>query len=338
MKDSRLKKQGVVFLLACLMLTGCAPQLKVRTIEPAEVQRIASLKRVAVLAFKQERNIGLSGKIETQLSHKQWQGKPYFTVINRRDIQSILKEQRFQYSGILNETHAVEVGELLGAQALIVGEITSATQSDSQVTEMRRKCADKKCKKSTKYSVSCTQRRIHLGGNIRVIDVSQGDIVYSDSLSQAYDWKHCTDDQQVLPSKDQGLDLLAAEMADKFVYKLAPRYKTSYLTLLDSPDIPYADNETLLLENSIEFIEASRLDKAEGLLLQLVQSTGSKSYVALYNLGVVKEAQAEYQQARRYYQMADQLQIQPVEEINLAVVRIEQVIEKHEQALQQIQR
>lgn len=335
--NSILKLGFPMIAIGLLTLSGCSQQVKVRSIEPAEIDRAASLKRIAVLDFKRDAP-GLSGKIETKISQKIIEGKPYFTVINRKNINRVIEEQKLQYSGLLNESNSVELGELLGAQALITGEITSASQSDNRYYEQRYRCADKNCKQLQEYTVGCKSRKINLAANIRVADVTRGDIVYSDSLSKNNTWHHCSDDSNSLPSKSQGLDVLANSLANQFVYKMTPNYRNSEVTLLEDPDIHYNSKQSYLLENSLKFIEANRLDKAESLLSKLFQSTQSKSYVAAYNLGVVKEVQGDYQEAKTYYQIADELQTKPINEINDAVNRIDSVIRKRQQALQQIER
>ena len=67
------------------------------------------------------------------------------------------------------------------------------------------------------------------------------------------------------------------------------------------PDIKYNNKEEKLLELSLEYIKQNRLDKAEQFLVDLIDSTNQKSYVAFYNLGVIKEANGEYVYAQKYY-------------------------------------
>jgi len=330
-----LPKLALIFIIPItLIFTGCSKQIRIKSIEPAQIDRAAGLKRVAVLDFKHD-SPGLSGKIETLLSQKRLDSKPYFTVINRKDIHQIMREQKRQYSGLLNENKSVELGELLGAQALITGEITSATKHDSHYYEERVECADKKCKTLQKYSVRCVKRRVNLSANIRMADVAKGDIVYSDSLSDTQTWAHCADDSRTIPSLSNGLDVLANNIAKRFVYKLTPNYKYTAVTLLEDPDTNYNSQQTKWLENGLAFVEANRMDKAQTIFEHLYQQQ-PKSYVAAYNLGIVKEAQGLYQQAQTYFKIADKLQTSPVDEINHAVNRINKEIRQRERANKQI--
>ncbi|MCK4973904.1 MAG: hypothetical protein KAR81_01505, partial [Sulfurimonas sp.] len=89
---------------------------------------------------------------------------------------------------------------------------------------------------------------------------------------------------------------------------------------------------------SIEYIKQSRYLKAERFLIDLIDSTNQKSYVPFYNLGVIKEAQADYKEAQKYYKLADDLVIEPVEEVSRAFIRIQRLIDKDSKTQEQLQR
>jgi TolB-like protein len=46
-----------------------------------------------------------------------------YDMITRTEIAAIMKEQNFQYSGLVDDNTAAQFGKLLGAQAIIVGDI-----------------------------------------------------------------------------------------------------------------------------------------------------------------------------------------------------------------------
>lgn len=330
------KKTSVsLMVLILLSLTGCSKNVKIQVLEPAQIDRAAQTKQIAVSDFRDD-TVGLSGKIEALLAKQTLDGQKYFTTVSRDDIDRVLTEQKLQYSGVVNESKLVEAGEILGAQAFISGEVISASAKDNRHYEKRTKCMDDKCKKIRSYQVFCITRSINLSVNIKMTDVSKADIIYADAYAKSRHWKHCQDDRTMLPSKSEGLGKLATLIANEFVYQLTPHYSTLTVSLLDDPDLDYTSKQEKTLEVAIDYIEAGRLDKAERLLGTLLTSTHNRSYVAAYNLGVVKEAQGELEDAKRLYLMADELLQEPVDEINQAVVRIDQVILKREKALSQI--
>ncbi|CAI6149175.1 MAG: hypothetical protein SPLUMA2_SPLUMAMAG2_00922 [uncultured Sulfurimonas sp.] len=324
-------------LVILLLLNGCAQKVAIKALEPAEVDRVANTKKITVTNFSHD-SVGLSRKIEANLSKFRIDDKKYFTLVSRNDFDKILKEQRVQNSGLVDPKTVVEVGQLIGAEAIINGNVGRVTSSDSYFYETRSRCADKECKKYIKYKVRCKKRIIGLSSELRIVDVAQGDVIFADTFSDTAVYKKCSDDERVLPSREIAAQRLARSMASRFTYKLTPHYRHFEVALLDDPDLDYTDKQEELLEVSLEYVEQRRYDKAEKLLIRLVDATGSQSYVPFYNLGVISEARGKYGDAKEYYEYADDLMVAPVEEINEAIVRIDRLIVKRERTREQINR
>ncbi len=324
-------------LVILLLLNGCAQKVAIKALEPAEVDRVANTKKITVTNFSHD-SVGLSRKIEANLSKFRIDDKKYFTLVSRNDFDKILKEQGVQNSGLVDPKTVVEVGQLIGAEAIINGNVGRVTSSDSYFYETRSRCADKECKKYIKYKVRCKKRIIGLSSELRIVDVVQGDVIFADTFSDTAVYKKCSDDERVLPSREIAAQRLARSMASRFTYKLTPHYRHFEVALLDDPDLDYTDKQEELLEVSLEYVEQRRYDKAEKLLIRLVDATGSQSYVPFYNLGVISEARGKYGDAKEYYEYADNLMVAPVLEINEAIVRIDRLIVKHERTREQINR
>lgn len=328
----------VVFsFLSILFLGGCAQKVTIRALEPAEIDRVAYTKRIAITNFKNDK-VGLSRKIEAKLAKFQIDGKKYFRVISRNDLEKVIEEQKFQNSGLVDDKTAVKLGEIVGAQALISGRVSSPTKQDSYFYETRVRCADLKCKEIVTYKVRCMKRMFSLSADLKIVDVANTDIIYADTLTKGSLYKHCSDDSRALPSTEMAAQDLANKIANSFTYKLTPHYRRFEVELLDEPDLDYTDKQEKLLKVSLEYIEQGRYDKAEDLLGRLIDSTDSKSYVPFYNLGVIKEAEGKYEEAQEYYNEADHLMVEPVEEINRAVLRIRKLIEKKQRTMEQLKR
>ncbi len=327
----------LLFTAAVLTFAGCSQKVSIRALEPAEIDRAALTKKISVAPFEED-YFGLSNKIETKLVKQKIDNKDYFTVISRKDFDKIIAEQKIQNSGLVDLSTAVDVGNLIGAEAIISGRVGQATSKDTRFLEERSKCVDKKCKESVKYNVLCTKRVVGLSAEIRMVDISKGDVIYADTLNKMSEFKHCQDSAKEIPAIEAALEVLANSIAEDFTYKLAPHYSHFEVVLLDSPDIEYSDNEERLLEASLEYIKHNRLDKAEMFLIELIDSTKEKSYVPFYNLGIIKEAQGLYTEAQKYYKVVDDMAIEPVIEVSTAYVRIGEMIEKSNKAKEQILR
>lgn len=332
---SKIIKKIALFLLITVVISGCSQTVSIRVLEPSQIERAASTKKISVAEFKND-SVGLSNNIEAQLANKKIDNKNYFTMISRKDFKKIIDEQKIQNSGLVNVSDAVEVGNLIGAEAIISGSVSKVASNDTKYFSERIGCADSKCKTFTVYKVRCTKRIVSLSADIRMIDVAKGDIIYADTISKSSEYSHCSDDSTALPSADIAARKLSDGIATAFTYKLTPFYRYFEVILLEKPDIKYNNNEEKLLEVSLEYIKQSRYDKAERYLVDLIDSTKQKSYVPFYNLGVVKEALGDYVEAQKYYNIADEIVVEPVEEVSLAYVRIQNLIEKNAKAKEQL--
>jgi len=325
-------------MTAAIFTTGCVQKVKIKVLEPAEVGRVANTKVIAVTDFKKDYGVGLSGKIETEISRQILDGKPYFTAVDRKSINKIVREQRFQSSGLLNEETSVQIGKLLGAQALISGEITSTSMSTSSSRENRTKYRNPLDPLRTAYIVTvyCQNRVIGMGASLKIVDVKRGDIIYADALSKNKTYKHCSDDSKVLPSKQQGVETLSSQIAKEFVAKLAPHYKTIEVELMEKIEFKAGEAQVKSLESALNWIKSSRYDKALAILEKLNGELQGKSYAVIYDLGVVAEAQGRLEDAQKLYKEVDGLVSKPIDAVNKALTRISDTMAKRKEALAQI--
>jgi TolB-like protein len=92
------------------------------------------LPTVAVLDFTglmmgQAGNSAPLGKAVSSMLTTELMGRSGLRVIERHQLQDLLTEQKLALSGRVDESTAVEIGKLLGAQYMIYGQVTSiATQ------------------------------------------------------------------------------------------------------------------------------------------------------------------------------------------------------------------
>ena len=116
------------------------------------------------------------------------------------------------------------------------------------------------------------------------------------------------------------------EVVKEFLPNIAPTTHKFYVVVLDSPEISYTKEQTAKLEAALEYLKHSRTDRAEEILSDLLTSTNDKCFVAAYDLGVIKEAKGELENAKQLYNLADRLTLKPNKTINEAIVRINEAI------------
>lgn len=342
---------SLLAVAVAILMSGCAQKVRIKALNPAEVSEMASKKKVAVSNFKKD-TVGLSGKIEAEIAKQKLDKKRYFTVLSRQDMAKVIAEQKLQSSELMDETTTARIGKLIGAQAIINGEIASANAVSGVYMEDREKCLSyykdgSGCARYRYYRVRCNTTQASVSANINIVDIETGSIIYGDTLSKEYSADSCkagtalmgllqTAPKQILSQK-QALNRLASAIASEFVYKLTPNYIYFDVTLIDSIELEdVADEKEKDFSYALEYIKAARYDKAKDILEGLMNSFDGKSYAVAYDYGVVNEATGDFNKAKELYTLADGLTVGPVEEINLAINRIDNLIQQKEEAKKQM--
>jgi hypothetical protein len=208
------------------------------------------------------------------------------------------------------------------------------------------------------YKVTCNTTAADVSASINIVDMETGSIIYADTITKNYNGDSCSNkvpdlaigllamalggdakgdtNSGKLLSASQAQQKLADDISKEFVHKLTPNYVFFEVTLLDSIEFEVNKAQETGFSGALEYIKGGRMDKAEAILSKLQDELNGKSYVLAYDLGVVKEAQGEFLDSKKMYTMADELTMQPIEEINAAVLRIDSLIEKNEKARSQI--
>jgi curli biogenesis system outer membrane secretion channel CsgG len=115
-----------VSLAAGVFLSSCGTSAIV--VKPG--YDFSQIKRVAVLDFKDASNFSNSGSTVAELFVKHLLRTGY-NVIEREELESILREHRLSVEGILNSSQAKEFGKIAGVDAIITGSIPIAIEERS---------------------------------------------------------------------------------------------------------------------------------------------------------------------------------------------------------------
>lgn len=328
-----------LLFLALIFISGCAQKVKIKALTPAKVSEMAYNKKIAISKFRNDK-VGLSGKIESRIASHKLDGKKYFTIVSRRDIDKILKEQKLQSSDFIDEKTTTRVGRMIGAETIINGEVTTAKGTSGTYRERRKRCKrynkeKKECVRYEYYIVRCNTTKATVSSNINIVSVEDTSVIHGESYTKNYEADSCRTFRRVL-SSNEALERLSENIAYEFVSTLTPRYIYFEVELLDDIEFDSTSKQDDKLENALKYIEANRMDKAEQLLSELLDEFDGRSYVVAYNLGVVKEARAKLNEAKNLYYLADEISQEPVDELNQALVRIDDLISKRDEAIRQI--
>jgi len=325
----------LISILCLFIFTACSQKILITATKPALIDRASKTKKIAVLPFANDDKISLGAKIEASLYDIKVNDKPYFTIISE-DIEDILKEQKFQYSALANKENNTQIGELLGAQALITGKIDIAdVKKEYKTTQSNYRCANEKCTYKVVEYTQCTNVTYTLKATISMIDVQKGDIIYTNNYTESAEHKTCSA-LGSLPLESEVFDNLSNKIIKKFLPNISPTIQTYYIKVFEDPEIKYTKEQKLILENALVYLKHDNLDKAEELFSELLNSTNDKCYLAAYNLGTIKESKGEYANAKELYELADDLTKKPNNTIFQAITRINTQIEDYKKLQKQL--
>lgn len=106
-------------------------------------------------------------------------------LAERNELEKILAEQKFSNSGLVDDAQAVKFGQLSGAKFIVVGTISSANYILNESTTTTEKQKGKQKKSHTVTNNTETQRIESgaIGLQLKILDVTTGDLLFSDSYS-----------------------------------------------------------------------------------------------------------------------------------------------------------
>lgn len=328
-------KNSLLILSILLFFTACSPKISITTLQSSKVNN-ANIRQLAVVKFKNDA-IGQTSSIEAQLANITFNQEPYFTLIQREELDLILKEKKLNDSALVDLDDLNDIRGLTQVKAFLMGEVVNSTMYKKvyfkRVQDFQRCLAYDKNKQCIQFPMilkRCQTNDYSVQTQIKVVEVITSDILFTQTYKENDTLSSC--DGAFLPSKEQHNTYLANLIAKKISKDLAPHYQTKYVTLLDELDISVSDNQELQFENALALLKQERYVTANEILQQLNFETNEQSLVILYNLALSYEALNEIEKANKLYIKAEQksLKIGVIEEISEAIVRTQKTMHEKE--------
>ncbi|OVE76795.1 hypothetical protein BVX98_04745 [bacterium F11] len=114
-------KFNIYILLGFLLgMTGCAHNGPVTLNKDYDFSKV---KRVAVMGFESMGGVEESGPSFTSIFEKLLLRAGY-QMVEREKVARVIDEQNFQFSGAVNPRQVIEIGRILGVEALVLGHVT----------------------------------------------------------------------------------------------------------------------------------------------------------------------------------------------------------------------
>ncbi len=330
-------KTIIYTIIMAIVFSGCAQKTIVKAVKAPKVDD-KSIQNISVLKFQND-TIGQSQQISSAMANVKFDKKKYFTLIDRANIDKILKEKELNDSGLVVLKDDKPTDGLSEVKTLLTGKVNNIDMSTSSFYEERtnyNNCIEYKytkhnkkyCATYQKYSVLCRTNSYNLNTSIKIIKVSNSKILFAKTYQASSKYTHCTDDNHILPTKQNQGVVLAHDIAQQIVYDIAPSYQFFKVRLLKNPDIYYSMQEKSTLKLALELIDKKKYKYANKLLKKLNKSLKYKSYVGLYDLGLSYEILGNLNKALQYYKQADDIAImeqnKSIDDITLAIKRVKQ--------------
>ncbi|HDP79724.1 MAG TPA: curli assembly protein CsgG [Spirochaetes bacterium] len=116
-----------VLITMALVQGGCT---SIDVVLNKKVDVVKKMKKIAVFPFD-IKGAGWGDEFSDAISHQFFKsGK--VDIVEREAIERILKEQRLSMSGLIEDTQAVRIGKMLGADVIILGRGSSLRLTDEK--------------------------------------------------------------------------------------------------------------------------------------------------------------------------------------------------------------
>lgn len=216
----------------------------------------------------------------------------FYQVIEREQLQQVLKEQKLSLSGAVDENSAAEVGKVLGLDVIIMGTF-SYTSSDEKGTSLLGLGSS---------TPNCLKRTVSMTGTMKIISVETAQIVGTKNAQAAVYENKCDDQRSSIKRPEEYAELLLDNIARQFTDYFTPGYQ---LVEYEFEKIKWKDFKDQSKEAE-DYIQNGDLDHAFPIVYAMYEAD-SYNPKAAYNLGALYEMVGDYEDAYNYYKIAYEL-------------------------------
>ncbi len=217
-------------------------------------------------------------------------------VVDRAHLDAVLKEQELGASGYIEPATIAKLGKLLGPSALVIVNVNRSDLSRNQATKEERS-TDYKTKQEVVRLRRTSITSLDFSATVQVVDLSTGRVFGAQRLEDTPSLVNSSYDGWPAYPRDADVRRLAFETAKgKVLRMLLPWSETRKLT--------FFDDSVFGMDRAHERLKAGDLRgaqaQAEAGLAQSEQDKGQKPKYyprAFYNLGIIRFAQGQYEEA-----------------------------------------
>lgn len=273
---------------------------------------VSEIRKISVAGFDGQGGGAFATALEAELYAASFDGQRYFTMVSGQRGQAA--------------ADAVRYGRSLGAQGVLLGQTTLGMNNENYQSTTSQ-CVQRegdKCKRWEQVKVACTRRTADLTVVVRMVQISNGQIVYSDTKSASAGDSWCQG--QTRDSTDEALVASAITRITADVRRdIAPYNDVLKATLKETAaGLPKPQAEQFAM--AVKAAKAQNMIEACRLWTEIDQAAPQHSWT-IYNRGVCAESGGDYAGALERYRQT-QLFIGGGDRIvNEAVARVRALME-----------
>ncbi len=162
---------AVITIITVYVLISCAPSARIPVTRPAEIN-LKGIKQIWIGEIRGNAGEALSERLTGLLFESN-----HFKLVDRANIEKILKEQNLGLSGVVDEETAVEMGKILGASAFITGRSGIQFNHSHSVSEIYLDSDNQP------YQYYYSKTEAHQDTILKVIDMTTGQVIAAKNIS-----------------------------------------------------------------------------------------------------------------------------------------------------------
>lgn len=310
-----------IILFSCLTVNK-----EVTYLRPAELTISSEIKNVAILSSGYSYRQQIYDILFNVFGREEVRKR--FELIDRENLNVIMREQNLFNQDDFSDSEAVELGELAGANAIILGSFKNVREdmANGNVVINRKY---EKGRRVNQYGIEVIEYRYqdesvpsiiktyYFTVDIRMLDIKRGTLIHNEQKTYKIQYENYIDNKpdnfnyvkkknaqyvQTFPSMLELLESSGKSFSKFFAKKVAPFYQT------DMMSFERIGNDAIN-NQFIKFIKSDLYDEALEIMTDSLDAIGSIDKERFrarhyYNLGAVYEMKGELQLSLEYYNKA----------------------------------
>ncbi|HPG38289.1 MAG TPA: CsgG/HfaB family protein [bacterium] len=296
-----------IMISVVTLMLACAPTMVQMPVQkPAEID-VKGIKNIAIVDFQGVNN---SGDLAASLLTTELMSSNFFQIFERSKIDLVLEEHALAQSGVVDENTAREIGQMLGVDGLIFGEVVSYSVDPDEkgvqkvekkvgtgqyrtVTKNKKKVREE-IMKTTYIDQQYMIRRGTVAVTFRVVNIETGQLLASKAKSKSYDSGKVVEGKGTLKSRDAILNDLMADIVKEFARQIAPYVVT------EKHPLESGSGSTKV---GVQYAKNGLWDEAISAFQRAV-SEQPKNSSTWYNLGIACMVTGDYDAAEENFNKA----------------------------------